>query len=80
MKKPVLATMIEERYNDYIRRLREEHYRSMERKKETVLASEAEAGGSTAELAKLREQGIEASIELQKIFNQRARRSREQRR
>ncbi|MFC2069638.1 DNA primase [Chloroflexota bacterium] len=80
MKKAVLATQLEERYNSIVRRLWEDYNRSLERKKAVVLASEAEMGGTAAELAKLEEQGIKESIELKEIFSQRARRGREQRR
>ena len=80
ISKNILATQLEERYNKYVLRLREEYLRSLERKKEAALVSEAEAGGTAAELAKLEEQGIEASTGLREIFTQKARRGREQRR
>ncbi len=74
ISKKILATQIEERYNKYVLRLREEYLRSLERKKEAALVSEAEAGGTAAELAKLEEQGIETSTGLREIFTQKARR------
>ena len=80
ISKNILATQIEERYNDYVLSLKREYYRSIERKKEAALVSEAEAGGTAAELAKLEEQGIEASRQLGEIFTQKAGRGREQRR
>jgi DNA primase len=74
INKKILATQMEERYNDYVRRLKEDYLRGLERKKELILASEAEAGGTTAELAKLEEQGIESVIQLREVFTQKARR------
>jgi len=74
INKPILATRIEERYNRYVLRLREEYLRDLERKKEAVLVSEAEAGGTPAELAKLKEQGIEVSNGLRDVFTQKAKR------
>ena len=60
---------------DCILRLREKFLRSLETKKEAVLALEAESGGTTAELAKQKEQGIEVSTELGEVFTQKLRRS-----
>ena len=70
----ILATRIEERYNKYVLRLREEYLRGLERKKAAALTLEAETGGTAAELAKLKEQGIEVSDELRKVFTQKAKR------
>ncbi len=80
INKNILATQIEERYNKYVLRLREEYLKSLERKRETALALEAEAGGTAAELAKLEEEGIEPSIQLREVFTQKAGRGRGQRR
>jgi len=80
LNKNVLATQIEERYNEYVLRLREEYFRSLERMKEAALVLEAEVGGSAAELAKLKEQGIETHIGLRDVFTKRSRKGREQRR
>ena len=60
---------------DCILRLREKFLRSLETKKEAVLALEAESGGTTAELAKQKEQGIEVSTELGEVFTQKLKRS-----
>ena len=76
----ILATQIEERYNKYVLRLREEYLRGLERKRETVFALEAEAGGAGADLAKLKEEGIEPSIRLGEVFTQKARKGQGQRR
>jgi DNA primase len=79
--KSILATPIEERYNDYVLRLKIEYNRSLERKKAAILALEAEMGGTPAELAKLEEQGIGPSQQLREVFTQKARKGRgEQRR
>ncbi|MFC1900252.1 DNA primase [Chloroflexota bacterium] len=76
INKSILATQLEERYNDIIGRLKEEYNRRLERKKAVVLASEAEVGGTAAALAKLEEQGIKESEELREIFTERAKRGR----
>jgi DNA primase len=77
ISKKILATQIEERYNRYVLRLREEYLRGLERKRAAALTLEAEMGGTAAELAKLEEQGIEASTGLKEVFTQKARRGRE---
>jgi len=72
--KNILATQIEKRYNKYVLRLREEYLRGLARKRAAALTLEAETGGTAAELAKLKEQGIEVSTELREVFTQKARR------
>ena len=72
--KNILATQIEKRYNKYVLRLREEYLRGLVRKRAAALTLEAETGGTAAELAKLKEQGIEVSTELREVFTQKARR------
>jgi len=74
INKNILATEIEQRYNKYILRLREEYLRGLERKREAALALEADSGGNAAELAKLEEQGIEVSVQLGKVFTQKSQR------
>jgi DNA primase len=54
--------------NDCIVRLQERWLRSLEAKKEQLLAMEAEVGGVTAQLTKLEEQGIEESKQLREVF------------
>jgi hypothetical protein len=49
-------------------RLSEEFFRGEAAKRGEALASEAESGGTAAELAKLKEQGVEPSKQLGKIF------------
>ncbi len=78
--KSILDTQMEQRYTNYILRLREEYLKGLARKRAAELASEAEAGGTAAELAKLKEQGIEVSIQLGQVFTQKSQRGRQQRR
>ena len=77
INKNILATQIEKRYNRYVLRLREEYYKGLERKRAAALTSEAETGGTAAELAKLEEEGIEPSIQLKEVFTQKAKREQE---
>jgi len=70
----------EERLSDCILRLKEEHLRRLERKREAVLASEAALKGSGAELGTLEEQGTEGSSQLMDIFVERAKGRHKQRR
>ncbi|MCL0057464.1 DNA primase [Dehalococcoidales bacterium] len=58
-------------FTDCILRLREKFLRSLEIKRGMVLALEAESGGTAAELAKQKEQGIEVSTGLREVFIQR---------
>jgi len=75
------ANQIEQKYADCSLRLREEFLRSLERKREQILALAAESGGTTAELAKLKEQGgVEVSVQLGEVFTQKSRGRQEQRR
>jgi len=74
------ANQIEQKYADCVLRLREKFLRGLETKREAALTLEAEVGGTVAELAKLKEQGIEVSTGLREIFTQKARRGQEQRR
>jgi len=57
-----------------ILRLREKFLRSLVAKRGEALALEAESGGTAAELAKLQEQGVEASKQLREVFTQKSRR------
>ena len=58
---------IEEKYNDCVLRLRKRYLQSIELKKAEVLRSESETGGSSAELAKQEEQGIENTNKLREV-------------
>jgi DNA primase len=59
---------IEEKYTECALRLRERYLRSLAVKIEAVLAQEAESGGKAADLAKLKEQGIEVNNQLGEVF------------
>ncbi len=69
-KRGVPTNQIEARYVNCVLRLREEFLRNLEVKRGAALALEAELGGTTAELAKLEEQGIEVSTQLGEVFSQ----------
>lgn len=53
---------------DCIIRLHEKRLRNLEIKKQELLTAEAEAGGITAQLTRLEEQGVEISKQLKEIF------------
>ena len=57
-----------------ILRLREKFLRSLAAKGGEALALGTESGGTTAELAKLQEQGVDVSVQLGEVFTQRSRR------
>ncbi len=71
---------VEERYADYNRRLKERYFKNLEAKRAEVFASEAESGGTGADLTKLKEEGIEPSVQLKQIFAQKGQRRSETRR
>ncbi|MCK4388525.1 MAG: hypothetical protein KAW00_07100, partial [Dehalococcoidia bacterium] len=73
INKSLPANQIERKYANCVLRLQERFLRSLEAKREAVLALEAESGGTAAELAKLEEQGIEVSAQLGEVFIQEAR-------
>ena len=64
-----------ERYASYALRLREKYLRNLEAKRAEILALEVELAGTGADLAKLKEEGIETSIQLKEIFAQKARKA-----
>jgi DNA primase len=80
VNKNVPASRIEQKYANCVLRLREKFLRNLEKKREVILTLEAEAGGTSAELAKLQEQGIEISTELKEVFTLKAKRGQELRR
>jgi len=73
MNKDLIDNRIEQKYTDCVLRLRERFLRSLEVKRAAALALEAEQGGSAAELAKLKEQGIDNSTQLGEVFTQKSR-------
>ncbi len=64
VNKSLLSTQVEQRYSDCVLNLRKIYLQGLEAKRAEALALAAESGGSTGELAKLEEQGIEVSILL----------------
>jgi DNA primase len=73
LTREILGDKIEQKYAECALRLREEYYRSLMRKTGAVLALEAESGGGAAELAKLKEQELEAKTQLAEVLAQRNR-------
>ncbi len=75
----LLSNNLEQKYADCVLDLRVEFLRSRIKKREAVLAHEAESGGTVAELAKLKELNIEDNIQLKEVFAQKSQRRLEQR-
>jgi len=61
---------ISQKYAECTLRLRERYLRGLAAKIEAVLAQEAESGGKAADLAKLKDQGIEVNSQLGEVFAQ----------
>ncbi len=61
---------VEQRYSDCVLNLRKIYLKVLEAKTEEALTLAAESGGSTAELAKLEEQGVDVSVQLRELFAQ----------
>ena len=59
---------IAQKYAECTLRLRERYLRGLAAKIEAVLALEAESGGKAADLAKLKEQGVEVNSQLGEVF------------
>lgn len=74
------SNRMEQRDDDYTRRLQERYYKNEEARKADRLALEAESGGTSAELAKLEAEGIEPALRLKEIYTQKSRRRLETRR
>jgi len=79
LTKNLSSTKIEQKYAECALRLREKFLRSLATKIEAVLALEAQSGGRAADLAKLKEQGVEVNIQLGEVFAQKSRGRPEQR-
>jgi DNA primase len=58
-------TIRHEAFNDCVTRLQERRLRNLEAEKQELLAIEAEIGGTAAQLARLKEQGLEIDKQLQ---------------
>jgi DNA primase len=71
---------VEQRYAEYVRRLRERFLKNLESKRAEIFALEAEVKGTGADLVKLEAEGIEPSIQLKEVFAQKSRRRSELRR
>ena len=79
LTRKLLSDKIEQKYAECALELRGKFLRSLTRKIEAVLAQEAESGGTTAELAKLRELGTTANTQLAEVLAQKNRMRLEQR-
>jgi len=71
ISKSLINTQIEQKYNDCVLNLRKKYLQALEARRAEALAVEAETKGTGADLAKLKEEGIESSIQLREIFAQR---------
>jgi DNA primase len=76
--KSLSLNRIAPKYAECALRLRERYLRSLAAKIEVVLAQEAESGGRAADLAKLKEQGIEVNSQLGEVFARKRQRQLEQ--
>lgn len=76
----ILGVQIEDKYAEFVLRLKQQFLRSQEEKKATTLALEAETGGTAAELAKLNEVGIKGAQQLGELFARKAQTERKHRR
>ena len=74
--KSLPPNQMEDKYTNCVLRLREKFLKSLEAKREIALDMEREQGGTAAELAKLKEQGIEVSIQLGEVFAEEGRKAR----
>jgi DNA primase len=71
IKRDLPGGQLEQKCTDCVLNLKKNYYQSLEAKSAERLAREAESGGSDAELAKQKEQGIEPSVQLREVFTQR---------
>ena len=80
LNKSLPPAQAEQRFNEYARRLHEEHLRGLERKREAVFALEVELKGAGADRARLEEEGAEPAAGLREVFIEKARKGPGQRR
>ncbi len=80
LNREILDTQIEQRFADYVLRLRENYLRSLVVEKEAAFALEAQESSSSSEFAKLQQQSAELNNQLNTVFTQKAKRAGEQRR
>ncbi|MFO8143329.1 MAG: DNA primase [Dehalococcoidales bacterium] len=64
---------VECKYTDCVLQLRKKYLRSLESKRAAALALEAEMGGSSAVIARLKEEGTEVSTQLREAFTRKSR-------
>lgn len=69
-KKEVPTNQIERRYADCVLNLRKKYLQSLEVRRAEIFALEVELGGAGADLAKLKQEGIEPSTQLLEVFKQ----------
>jgi DNA primase len=73
LNRQLLSNNLEQKYAQCALDLREKFLRNLKNKQEAVLALEAQAGGTAAELAKLEELGIEVNSQLAEVVKSRRR-------
>ncbi len=74
LTKSLLDTHLEQRYNDCVLNLRKRYLQGSEAKRAEVLALEVETKGTGADVARLKEEGIEPSVQLGEVFAQQGQR------
>ena len=68
------SNQVAQRYADYTRRLKERYLKRLEAKRSEQLAFEVESKGTGADLAKLKEEGVETAVQLRIIHQQKRQR------
>ncbi|MCH8864501.1 MAG: DNA primase [Chloroflexi bacterium] len=68
------SNQVAQRYADYTRRLKEIYLKRLEAKRSEQLAFEVESKGTGADLAKLKEEGVETAVQLRIIHQQKRQR------
>jgi hypothetical protein len=68
----VIDNKVEDKLANVILRLQEQYLRDQEEERATAFAAVAEDAGTGADLARLKEEGIEATTQLKQVFEQKA--------
>ena len=68
------SNQVAQRYADYTSRLKEKYLKRLEAKRSEQYAFEADSKGPGADLAKLKEEGIEPAVQLRIIHQQKRQR------
>ncbi len=68
------SNQMEQRYADYVRRLKERYLKRQEARRAEKFALEAESKGPGADRAMLEEEGMETAIQLREIYTQKGQR------